>query len=89
MWSQTLFGDCPPWLIAEGDRRHYDLYLLCDVDEAPAPGHQFQMPGDRREQFAMFKQALVSRDRPFVHLHGGWDAKFAVARQAVAALIAA
>jgi NadR type nicotinamide-nucleotide adenylyltransferase len=87
LWSRTLFGDCPPWIIEEGERRRYDLYLLTDVDAPPAPGQRFYMPGHRRAQFEMFRRALESRNLGFIHLRGSWDARFHAARNAIQGLI--
>ena len=88
LWSEFLFGDCPSWIADEADRRTYDLYLLTDVDESPAPDHRYYMPGDRQAQFDMFRRAIERRGRPYLHLRGGWNARFETARAAIARLIA-
>lgn len=33
LWSQTLFGDCPPWLEPELLARRYDLHLLLSPEQ--------------------------------------------------------
>lgn len=87
IWSEVLFGTCPPEVAAEAERRTYDLYLLLDIDVPWVQDGQRYL-GDRREEFMKrCVHALESRRRPTVRIRGTWTERMDRALQAVSALI--
>src|SRR5262245_33143576 len=32
IWAENSFGECPQWISEEIKNRHYDFYLLMDID---------------------------------------------------------
>ena len=89
IWSDVLFGNCPQWINDEADRRHYDLYLLLDVDTPWVDDSQrfFSRPAQRRLFFERCRHELEKRKRPYVLIRGGWDARLKQAIEAVDKLI--
>jgi NadR type nicotinamide-nucleotide adenylyltransferase len=83
IWSEVLFGDCPPELREAADRRTYDLYLLLDVDVPWVDDAQRYLPDRRQEFFDRCRQALESRSRPHVTIRGSWPERFEQACRAV------
>jgi NadR type nicotinamide-nucleotide adenylyltransferase len=90
IWSDVLFGDTPAWIRELADARTYDLYLLCDVDVPWVDDNQrfFSETKVREEMFERFRASLDRRGRKYQIVRGGdWAARFAAARDAVAALL--
>ena len=52
VWSEFLFGSCPPWIREQAGRTHYDLTLLLDVDVPWVDDSQRFLPHRRHEFFA-------------------------------------
>lgn len=83
LYAQALFGRADPALEALAGRR-YDLVLLC------APDVPFVQDGTRRDdafrqwQHAWYLRELDARGVASIHLPGQWDAKLAMALEAVA-----
>ena len=89
VWSDILFGDTLAWIRQLADARNYDLYLLCDVDVPWVDDNQrfFGQEKVRREMFERFRASLDQRGRKYQIIRGDWPARFAAARDAIAALI--
>lgn len=83
IWSDVLFGECPPWVRAEAERRTYDLYLLTDVDVPWVSDMIRYLPEERRSFFDRCEEALRSRNRPYVRVSGDWDQRWRTAVEAV------
>ncbi len=90
IWSDILFGNCPQWIIDEADRRTYDLTLLLDIDVPWVDDNQrfFKENEQRQAFFERCRQALETRGRPYVMIHGDWNERKKQAIQAVESLIA-
>jgi NadR type nicotinamide-nucleotide adenylyltransferase len=88
IWSNVLFGSCPPWIEAEADRRQYDLYLLLDVDVPWIDDEQRYLPHARREFFERCESELRRRQRPYAVIRGSWEARFDQATAAIDQLLA-
>lgn len=75
LWSQTLFGDCPPWLERELLARHYDLHLLLSPEQVDWTDDGQRCQPDLNERLAFF---LATRDwleqhrQPFEVIQGNW-----------------
>src|SRR3954469_1701107 len=88
LWNDLLFpGTCPPWERGEADKRarQFALYLLCDADVpfAPDPQRCFPAPEARERVRQLWREALTSRDLPFVEIRGDWPER---ERAAIAAV---
>ena len=90
LWSDLLYGTCPPELRrgAEERCRHYALYLLLDIDVpfAPDPQRCFPDPADREKCLRIWRGALERRQLPFVEIRGDWATRERAAIAAIAAL---
>jgi nicotinamide riboside kinase len=87
MWSEVLFGRCPPWIREAADSRRYDLTLLLDVDCPWIDDPQRYLPHARREFLERCVRELEARNRPYVIIGGTWDERFARSVAAVDALL--
>ena len=86
LWSQTLFGDCPPWLEPQLLARHYDLHLLLSPEGVAwsADGQRCQPELAQRQAFHRECQAWLERHRqPYRAIAGDWAER---RRQAFAAV---
>jgi NadR type nicotinamide-nucleotide adenylyltransferase len=73
VYSRHYYGDCPPWVEREAQRRRGGLYLLHHTDVAwVADGLQREQPERRQELFALFKATLERLDVPSAEIHGSW-----------------
>lgn len=75
LWSQTLFGACPPWLEEQLLARHYDLHLLLSPADAPwvADGQRCQPDLVDRQDFYRNCQAwLQQHQQAHVVIEGDW-----------------
>jgi HTH-type transcriptional repressor of NAD biosynthesis genes len=88
IWSNVLFGDCPPWIRQVAASRHYDLHLLLDVDVPWVDDQQRYLPHARQEFFAHCQRALEEASRPYVIIRGAWQERFDRACQAVERILA-
>jgi nicotinamide mononucleotide transporter len=91
LWSELLYKDCPAAvrIAAERRARRYDLYLLMntDVPFTPDPQRVFPDEAGRAKCMALWREALVFRDRPFVEIRGGWADRERTAIAAVEKLL--
>lgn len=89
MWAEFLFGECPQWIVDEAERRHYDLYLLMDMDVPWVEDAQRYQPeeGQRRAFLDRCRRELELRNRPYVVVSGSWDDRWETAERAVARLL--
>ncbi|MDD3180850.1 MAG: nicotinamide riboside transporter PnuC [Opitutaceae bacterium] len=91
LWSDLLYGGCDADIRAGADQRarHYDLYLLLDVDVpfAPDPARCFPKDEDRQRCMRLWREALERRGLPFVVVRGDWAQREAQAIAAVEALL--
>jgi NadR type nicotinamide-nucleotide adenylyltransferase len=89
IWSDVLFGACAASIAAEADRRTYDLYVLTEPD-VPWVGDAVRyLPNGGADFHARCERELTQRRRPFVKVRGTWDERFAIARDAIEAMMKA
>ncbi|VEF11278.1 nicotinamide-nucleotide adenylyltransferase [Pseudomonas fluorescens] len=75
LWSQTLFGDCPPWLERELLARHYDLHLLLSPEQVDWTDDGQRCQPDMNERLAFFhatRDWLEQHCQPFEVIQGNW-----------------
>jgi len=87
IWSDVLYGMCPPWIRDAAERRTYDLYLLTDVDVPWVADPLRYLPENRHDFLALCEQSLRDRGRPYVKLSGDWERRFRDACRAVEQLL--
>ena len=76
LWSQALFGACPPWLEQQLLARHYDLHLLLDPNAVPwvDDGQRCQPQLPQREQFHQAcRDWLQHHQQAYVDIQGDWS----------------
>lgn len=92
LWSDLLYGGCSDELRhgAEARCKNYARYLLCDIDLpfTPDPQRCFPAVADRERCWRLWREALISRRRPFVKISGGWAEREKGAIDAVEKLMA-
>jgi nicotinamide mononucleotide transporter len=91
LWSELLYQDCPPLVRMSAELRaaRYDLYLLLntDVPFSPDPQRVFPDEAGRAKCMQLWREALVSRELPFVEIQGDWAEREATALAAVQRLL--
>jgi NadR type nicotinamide-nucleotide adenylyltransferase len=89
IWHRTLVGPAPLWLEQLADSRHYDLYLLLDVDVPWVNDGQRYFPeaGPRQEFYRLCEAELRLRNRPFVRISGDYDQRLQRSIAAIDALL--
>ncbi len=93
LWNDLLFpGACPGWVRTKADHRarRVAMYLLCDADVPFAPDPQRCFPDSlgRQRTRLMWRDALESRQLPFVEIRGDWPNRERAAIAAVERLLA-
>lgn len=83
IWSERLFGRCPPWVSAAAARHTYDLYLLTDIDVPWIADTVRYLPDEREQFFQRCRAELERRQRVYVRVSGNWQERFQRAQTAV------
>jgi NadR type nicotinamide-nucleotide adenylyltransferase len=83
IWAEHKYGKCPTWIEAQYKQRHYNLYLLCNIDTPWQPDPQREHPHLREELFAIYKTELDKQAVPYSIIKGLGDARL---KNAVAAI---
>lgn len=89
VYARHYYNMVPPWVERVERSRRADLYLLCDIDVPWIADGIRDRPQNRDEMFELFHHALIRRKARFVIVRGGWDERWAIAEQALSALIVA
>jgi len=76
IWSQVLFGECPDWIEQQSAQRHYDLFLLLDIDVPWIADDQRCLREYREEFMQLCIEALERQRRPYKRISGAWDSRF-------------
>jgi nicotinamide riboside kinase len=90
LWSQTLFGDCPPWIEQALLARQYDLHLLLSPEnvEWTDDGQRCQPElSERQAFFSMTLAWLENHRQPVQILQGDWATRRTQAFSAVIRLL--
>lgn len=64
VWSEYVFNNCHPFILEQINERHYDLYLLCDIDLPWAADEMREYPDEkpRIELFTIYKDLLQNQN---------------------------
>ena len=91
LWSQTLFGECPPWLETELLARHYDLHLLLSPEQIEWTDDGQRCQPDLSERLAFYQATrtwLENHHQPLQIIKGDWAERQQRAFDAVHTLLA-
>lgn len=85
VWSEFVFQRCDTFILQAIAERHYDLYLLCDIDLPWAADDLREYPDlrPRQELFGMYKELLTEQHRPWVQISGDYATRLQLAIEAV------
>ena len=83
LWSEHFFSTCEDWIARAAAERHYDLYLLTDVDVAWVADPHRDAPHLREQFMNRLRRELESRGRRVVMISGAADERL---RRAIAAI---
>ena len=83
VWSEVLFDRCPAWLCEMAEKRHYDLYLLTDIDAPWVDDGQRYLQNAREEFMNRCRKLLDRLGRRYVTLSGSWDNRLKTATEAI------
>ena len=86
VYARHYYDAVPAWIRNAERARRADLYLLCDVDVPWVADGVRDRPTDREAMFDQFRRALARRRANVIVVRGEWDARWALARDAVASL---
>lgn len=72
VWSDHKFQKTHPWILEQIEQRHYDLYLLTDIDIPWQydPLREHPDPAMRKYFFDIYQQLLEERNLPFFIISG-------------------
>lgn len=72
IWSEFAFQRCHHWILEQIAKRHYDYYLLCDIDLpwAPDPLREYPDPAMRQNLFNHYLDLLIHQHTPFGIIKG-------------------
>lgn len=87
IWSEALYGECSQWICEASEERHYDLYLLTDIDVPWVADSVRYLPEKRAEFLERCERALIEQGRSYLKISGGWERRFETARAAVESLL--
>lgn len=65
IWSDHKYGHTDPWILEELVRRHYDYYLLNNIDLSWQPDPQREHPKLRKHFFQLFENYLKEHQLPY------------------------
>jgi NadR type nicotinamide-nucleotide adenylyltransferase len=66
IWCQVKYGYCHQFIHSLVKRRHYDLYLLCDIDLPWESDPLREHPHQRQYLFDLYRNELESNKFPYV-----------------------
>lgn len=71
VFSEVYYNLCDPFLDKAARKHKYDLIFLTDIDVPWENDDLRDKPEGRDSVFAVFKQALIENNKPFITLSGG------------------
>ena len=72
VWYEYVFNRCEQFVLDQIAQRHYDLYLLCEIDLpwVAQPMREYPDRQQRLELYDMYKDILVNQQTPWVEIRG-------------------
>lgn len=87
IWSEEKYGRCDPWIIAQSEQRHYDLWLLCAPDIPWEADPLRENPHDRDRLFQVCMAMLDRLKKPYVIVQGDREQREKAAVEAIDQMI--
>lgn len=75
IYSKINYATCNEKIDLAVQKHNYDLYLLTDIDVPFSPDGLRSTPKDRNGDFEVFKQELISLNKPFIVLSGNQEVR--------------
>ncbi len=79
VWSDDKYGDTDPWILQDLATKHYDFYLLSDIDVPWQEDPQREHPHRRKEFFDRYRHYLEVHNLPYAVVRGIEDERLACA----------
>ena|ERR1043165_2708858 len=75
VWSEFVFGKCHRFILEQIIERHYDLYLLCQVDLPWIKDELREYPDlkKRQELYLIYKDIMINQPVPWVEIRGSYE----------------
>ncbi len=70
IWMEHKYGYCDPWINTQLSLRHYDLYLLCDIDMPWEDDPLREHPNEREALFEKYRAALDAMNAKYAVVSG-------------------
>jgi len=70
IWSEHKYGSTHPWIEEQLAQRHYDYYLLPNIDLPWRPDPQREHPNDRQHFFTVYEDYLKAQNLPYSIVSG-------------------
>ncbi len=86
VFSEIYYNFCDPALDKAARKHKYDLFFLTDIDMPWEKDDLRDAPDQRQKNFAIFRQALIDNDKPYITLSGDSDRRVAQAIKVIADL---
>ena len=89
VWCEFVYGKCHQYIIDEIATRHYDLYLLCNIDLEWEYQEMREYPDleSRTRLFHMYKDILINQHTPWKMIEGSSELRTRAAVDTVNALL--
>jgi len=87
IWAEHKYKQCPQWILDNLKQRHYDVYLLCNIDIPWQADPQREHPHLREELFSIYKNELDKQSTPYAIISGLNEARLKNAVEAIGTLI--
>lgn len=89
VFSEVYYNFCDPKLDKAAREHEYDLFFLTDIDVPWEKDDLRDKPDERESVFAVFKQALIDTNKPFITLSGDKDLRLSKAISIINDLVTA
>ena len=70
VFSEVYYNYCDPLLDKAAQEHEYDLFFLTDIDVPWEKDDLRDSPNERESVFTVFKQTLITNNKPFITLSG-------------------
>ena len=87
IWSDYKYKKTHPWILEQIKKQDCDLYLLCKPDIPWVSDPQRENPTDRDTLFDVYKNILLTDNKPFVEISGEFPQRLEKAIAAVLRLM--
>lgn len=89
VWSEFVFQKCHQWIIDQIVARHYDLFLLCDIDLEWSfdPLREYPTKEPRQQLFRMYHDIVINQPQPWTVISGDYQQRLSEAIAAIDRII--